>query len=107
VVLNLLANAVKFTDEGNVTVIVAPLAGGSVEIRVSDTGPGIAPEDFDRVFEEFEQTDSAASRGGTGLGLAISRKLAELLGGSLTVQSELGTGSTFTFTLPPKPPSDA
>jgi len=107
VVLNLLANAVKFTDEGNVTVVVAPVAGGRVEIRVSDTGPGIAPEDFDRVFEEFEQTDSAASRGGTGLGLAISRKLAELLGGSLTVQSELGTGSTFTFTLPQDPPTDA
>jgi signal transduction histidine kinase len=110
VLLNLLSNAVKFTDEGGVTVHLEPVGAsadgggpggaGAVRVRVSDSGPGIAQEDLERIFEEFEQADSAISRGGTGLGLAISRKLAELLGGRLEVESEVGRGSTFTFTLP-------
>jgi signal transduction histidine kinase len=104
VVLNLLSNAVKFTDEGGVTVTIVPPEHGApgewVEIRVTDTGPGISPEDQQRIFEEFEQAETGASRGGTGLGLAISRKLTQLLGGTLAVRSEVGAGSTFTFTLP-------
>jgi signal transduction histidine kinase len=107
IVLNLMANAVKFTDEGSVTVSVHALDGAGVEIRVRDTGPGIAEADQERIFEEFEQSETAASRGGTGLGLAISRKLAELLGGRLTVESVVGQGSTFTLRLPAKPPLDA
>ncbi|CAN5150095.1 hypothetical protein BH20GEM2_BH20GEM2_16080 [soil metagenome] len=108
VVLNLLSNAVKYTDEGRVHIALLPNAnggdpGGWIEIRVTDTGPGIAPEDRDRVFEEFEQAEGASSRGGTGLGLAISRKLAALLGGELRLESEVGTGSTFTLRLPASP----
>jgi signal transduction histidine kinase len=112
VVLNLLSNAVKFTDQGGVTVRIHP--GGSaaapggppagwIEVRVTDTGPGISAEDQQRIFEEFEQAETGASRGGTGLGLAISRKLASMLGGMLTLESELGVGSTFIFTLPVEP----
>jgi signal transduction histidine kinase len=114
VLLNLLANAVKFTDEGAVTLSLAckPADGGGVarqhvEIRVADTGPGIPPEDRERIFEEFEQADTAVSRGGTGLGLAISRKLASLLGGRLELESEVGVGSTFIFTIPTTAPTNA
>jgi signal transduction histidine kinase len=109
VVLNLLSNAVKFTDEGGVTITVLPggATGGPppgwVEIRVADSGPGISKEDQERIFEEFEQAETGTSRGGTGLGLAISSRLAHLLGGTLVVQSELGVGSTFVFTLPERP----
>jgi signal transduction histidine kinase len=113
VLLNLFSNAVKFTDDGGVTISLVPDGGSDCEaspcvaIRVTDTGPGIAPEDQERIFEEFEQTESAISRGGTGLGLAISRKLAELLGGSLAVESEVGAGATFVFTLPRTPDRNA
>ncbi|MBW3555198.1 MAG: hypothetical protein KY466_16950, partial [Gemmatimonadetes bacterium] len=100
IVLNLLSNAVKFTDEGSVRLALQPVSDGALEIRVRDTGPGIAPEDIERIFEEFEQAEGSAGRGGTGLGLAISRRLAELLGGSLSVESEVGKGSTFTLALP-------
>ncbi|MBV9773858.1 MAG: hypothetical protein JO040_07905, partial [Gemmatimonadetes bacterium] len=99
IVLNLLSNAVKFTDRGGVRLTMAPGSGGT-RICVADTGPGISPEDQERVFNEFEQTTVAASRGGTGLGLAISRRLAALLGGRLTLDSTVGVGSTFTLHLP-------
>ncbi len=109
IVLNLLSNAVKFTEEGGVTVALSVAAGEDdaemVEVRVSDTGPGIRPEDQDRIFDEFEQVGRAAGPGGTGpsgtgLGLAISRRLAELLGGTVRLESEPGAGSAFTLTLP-------
>jgi signal transduction histidine kinase len=109
ILINLLSNAVKFTDEGRVTLSAAhgdgAVAGdgaghGWVELRVADTGPGIAPENQERIFHEFEQIVGATARGGTGLGLPISRKLARLLGGELTVESELGHGSTFILRLP-------
>ena len=82
--------------------MTAVLNGGMVEISVADTGIGIAPEDQAAVFEEFRQvgTDYARKREGTGLGLALARRLVELHGGALTLQSELGKGSTFTFTIP-------
>jgi signal transduction histidine kinase len=100
IVMNLLSNAVKFTVEGRIDVLVEAAEGGPIAIRVRDTGPGIAPEDRQRIFNEFEQARSGASGTGTGLGLAISRRLAQLLGGSLDVESEVGVGSTFTLILP-------
>jgi signal transduction histidine kinase len=110
ILLNLLSNAVKFTDEGRIVVTVRTRTGQNerntgeprecVEIRVSDTGPGISPDDLERIFEEFEQADTAASREGTGLGLPISRRLAGLLGGELLLQSEVGAGSVFILRLP-------
>jgi signal transduction histidine kinase len=99
ILLNLLANAVKFTDAGAVRLEVEP-AGEACHIRVSDTGPGIPPADRERIFMEFEQATATASRGGTGLGLAISRRLAELLGGSLELEGSSDAGSTFLLTLP-------
>ncbi|HEX6038782.1 hybrid sensor histidine kinase/response regulator [Longimicrobium sp.] len=107
IVLNLLSNAVKFTDQGSVRVILGSY-GRWAEVCVEDTGPGIAPEDQERVFQEFEQTRGAAGRGGTGLGLPISRRLAGLLGGSLTLRSTPGEGSVFTLRLPlsPSAPTD-
>jgi len=102
VLLNLLANAVKFTSEGGRIEIRATPADGHVEIAVSDTGVGIAPEDQEAVFEEFRQvgTDYAKKYEGTGLGLALCRKYVELHGGRIWVKSAPGQGSTFTFTLP-------
>ena len=74
---------------------------GDVQLAVSDTGPGIAPEDLDRIFEEFQQTDAGAKQHeGTGLGLALSKRLVELHGGRIWVESEVGVGSRFVFTLP-------
>ncbi|HEY3584087.1 MAG TPA: GAF domain-containing sensor histidine kinase, partial [Casimicrobiaceae bacterium] len=104
VLLNLLSNALKFTPEGGrVGVRVAP-RDGMVAIAVSDTGVGIAKEDQQAVFEEFRQVGSSAKRvEGTGLGLALARKFVELHGGRITVESEPGVGSTFTFTLPAAP----
>jgi signal transduction histidine kinase len=108
ILLNLLSNAVKFTEEGSVRVTMSeapadvPRAGG-VELRVRDTGPGISADELDRIFQEFEQSAGASGRG-TGLGLAISRKLATLLGGELTVESEPGRGSTFILRLPEEVP---
>jgi len=104
ILINLLSNAVKFTDAGQVTISAAHLedgaAGDCVEVRVADTGTGIAEENHERIFHEFEQIVGATSQGGTGLGLPISRKLARLLGGDLTVESTLGQGAVFTLRLP-------
>jgi signal transduction histidine kinase len=102
ILVNLLSNAVKFTPEsGHVTVRAAP-RDGMVEVAVVDTGIGIAPGDQATVFEEFRQvgTDYARKREGTGLGLALTKKFVELHGGTITVESSPGQGSTFTFTLP-------
>jgi two-component system, NtrC family, sensor kinase len=101
VLLNLLSNALKFTPEGGRIDVSARLQDGSAEISVTDTGVGIAPEDQEAVFEEFRQVGTAAKKvEGTGLGLALSRKFVELHGGRIWVQSEVGRGSTFTFTIP-------
>jgi signal transduction histidine kinase len=101
VVFNLLANAVKFTPEGGAVDVSAARLNGEVRVSVSDTGPGVAPEDRDRIFDEFQQTDAGvALREGTGLGLALSKRLVELHGGRIWVDSEIGAGSTFVFTLP-------
>jgi signal transduction histidine kinase len=105
VVLNLLSNAVKFTPEGGRISLRAVPADGRVEISVADSGIGIAPEDQEAIFEEFRQVggDYARKREGTGLGLTLARKFVELHGGSIWVKSEVGKGSTFTFTLPVRP----
>ena len=101
VVLNLLSNAIKFTPEGGRIEVRAAPKGGFAEVSVTDTGVGIAPEDQDAVFEEFRQVGTADKKvGGTGLGLTLCRKFVELHGGKIWVKSELGKGSTFTFTIP-------
>ena len=101
VLLNLLSNALKFTPEGGRIDVRAVMLDGVVEISVTDTGVGIAPDDQATVFEEFRQVGATAKKvEGTGLGLAISRKFIELHGGRISVKSEVGVGSTFGFTLP-------
>ena len=101
VLLNLLSNALKFTPEGGRIDVGARLDGDTAEVSVADTGIGIAPEDQAAVFEEFRQVGTADKKAeGTGLGLALSRKFIELHGGRIWVTSQLGAGSTFTFTLP-------
>ena len=101
VVLNLLSNAIKFTPDGGQIEIRAKRLNGSVELTVTDTGVGIAPEDQEAIFEEFRQVGTAAKKvEGTGLGLALSRKFIELHGGRIWVHSQVGAGSTFTFTIP-------
>jgi signal transduction histidine kinase len=105
VLLNLLSNAVKFTPEGGRVGLTAAPADGAVQIAVTDSGIGIAPEDQAAIFEEFRQVggDYARKQEGTGLGLTLAKKFVELHGGKIWVESELGKGSTFTFTLPEKP----
>jgi signal transduction histidine kinase len=101
VLLNLLSNALKFTPEGGRIEVRAALHEGRAEVSVADTGVGIAPEDQEAVFEEFRQVGTADKKvEGTGLGLALSQKFVELHGGRIWVESEVGRGSTFTFTLP-------
>jgi two-component system, NtrC family, sensor kinase len=101
VLLNLLSNAIKFTPEDGRMEVRAKPVDGSVEIAVSDTGVGIAPEDQEAIFEEFRQVGTADKKvEGTGLGLALSRKFIELHGGRIWVESQVGVGSTFTFTIP-------
>jgi signal transduction histidine kinase len=98
VLLNLLSNALKFTPEGGRIDVQASVNENMVELSVADTGVGIAPDDQEAVFEEFRQVGKKVE--GTGLGLALSRRFIELHGGRIWVKSELGRGSTFTFTLP-------
>jgi signal transduction histidine kinase len=101
VLMNLVSNAIKFTDAGSVS-IRARLEDGSLQVSVTDTGVGVAPEDQARIFEEFQQVDASSTRkkGGTGLGLAIAKRIVELHGGRIWVESTPGQGSTFAFTLP-------
>ncbi len=102
ILLNLAGNAVKFTEEGHVSLELRSESTAHVEVRVSDTGPGIPAERLPDVFSPFVQLDAPghAKPAGTGLGLTISREFAELLGGTLTVRSAVGSGSTFTLTVP-------
>jgi signal transduction histidine kinase len=101
VLLNLLSNALKFTPEGGRIDVGAVVNGTMAEISVADTGVGIAPGDQEAVFEEFRQVGAASKKvEGTGLGLALARKFIELHGGRIWVESKLGAGSTFTFSLP-------
>jgi signal transduction histidine kinase len=124
ILVNLLGNAIKFTTDGTITVRAFHVAEGSVAqvasrsrrrpllaeggsfiaLQVSDTGCGIAERDHERIFDEFEQVNAGprgdSMRRGTGLGLSISRRLARLLGGDITVESDLGAGATFTVWLP-------
>ena len=102
VLLNLLSNAIKFTIDGGRITLSAQVAGDRVRVAVSDSGIGIAPEDQEKLFREFVQLDGSPSRRyeGTGLGLALSKRLVELQGGAIGVDSQLGKGSTFWFTVP-------
>jgi signal transduction histidine kinase len=102
ILLNLLSNAVKFTHEGSIVLRAMPVGGGGVSIEVRDSGIGIAPDDMGKIFEDFRQVDQSSTReyGGTGLGLSITKKLLNLLGGTISVDSEAGVGSTFFVWLP-------
>ena len=101
VLLNLVGNAIKFTDNGEVA-IKATMSDGSFTVAVRDTGPGIAPSDQDKIFGEFQQADNAATKrkGGTGLGLSIAKRIIGMHGGRIWVESDVGEGSTFAFTVP-------
>jgi len=101
VLLNLVGNAIKFTDAGEVAVKAAA-SNGAYTISVRDTGPGIAAADQAKIFDEFQQADSTQTKakGGTGLGLSIAKRIIEMHGGRLWVESSLGAGSTFSFTVP-------
>jgi signal transduction histidine kinase len=102
ILINLLSNAIKFTDEGQVKLTVVPTASDTVQISIADTGIGIAPDDLPHIFESFRQIDQSLrrQRPGTGLGLAIVHSLVAMMGGTITVDSELGQGSTFSLELP-------
>ncbi len=102
VLLNLVGNAIKFTDKGEVAIRTAAAANGVFTVAVCDTGPGIAAADQAKIFEEFQQADSSITRkkGGTGLGLSIAKRIIEMHGGKIWVESEPGKGSTFYFSLP-------
>jgi signal transduction histidine kinase len=103
ILLNLLSNALKFTHQGRVTIAARHRARErAIDLSVADTGIGIAPADQERIFEDFRQLDNSPTRayGGTGLGLSICKRLAQMLGGNIAVNSQLGVGSCFTLTLP-------
>jgi signal transduction histidine kinase len=102
VLLNLVGNAIKFTPEAGQVWVRAEREDGLVRVEVGDTGPGIAVEEQERIFLEFQQVESTAKGKpeGTGLGLALAKKFVEMHGGRIWVTSELGKGSKFTFTLP-------
>ena len=109
ILLNLVGNAVKFTEAGSVTIrLGGDGSAGGVVVSVEDTGPGIAPEDRERIFTPFQQGDGSVTRrhGGTGLGLAIAQRFAVLLGGEISVSSAPGAGSAFTLTLHAEPAAD-
>ncbi|MFN8417711.1 MAG: HAMP domain-containing sensor histidine kinase [Anaerolineae bacterium] len=108
VILNLMSNAAKFTDSGSITLGARDEGTGEVTIWVTDTGIGIQPQDIDHIFDEFRQGQSGRKKGraGSGLGLAISRQLLRLMGGQIWVESKLGHGSTFYFTVPVADPED-
>jgi signal transduction histidine kinase len=101
VLLNLVGNAIKFTDMGEVH-ITATSVNGYFTVAVTDTGPGIPPEELKRVFEQFHQIDNSntKAKGGTGLGLAIAKQIVEMHGGRIWVESTLGKGSTFQMQIP-------
>jgi signal transduction histidine kinase len=101
VLLNLVGNAIKFTDSGEVA-IKASNVNGSFEVTVHDTGPGISEADQAKLFQEFQQADNSITKkkGGTGLGLAISKRIIEMHGGKIRIESVPGQGSTFSFSLP-------
>jgi signal transduction histidine kinase/streptogramin lyase/DNA-binding NarL/FixJ family response regulator len=99
VLINLLGNAVKFTDSGEVSLRIKRLAGDQFRFEVQDTGPGIPPAVQEHIFEPFTQASEGQKKGGTGLGLAISRRQIELMGGTLALESAVGAGSRFHFTL--------
>src|SRR5262249_44751502 len=103
VLLNLVGNAIKFTDDGEVA-IKASNVNGSFEVAVRDTGPGISEADQAKLFQEFQQADNSVTKkkGGTGLGLAISKRIIEMHGGRIWLESSPGNGSTFSFTVPTK-----
>ena len=94
-----MGNAIKFTDTGKWPCAWSN-SGGEFLVSVADAGPGIAQEDQQRIFEEFQQSGSALTKGGTGLGLSIAKRIVELHGGRIWVQSTLGKGSTFFFSVP-------
>lgn len=104
--LNLLGNAIKFTEQGGITINVSMVERldyrGTFSVRVIDTGIGMSAEVQEKIFSPFEQADNSTTRrfGGTGLGLTICRKLADLMGGAITVESRPGAGSTFYLELP-------
>jgi signal transduction histidine kinase len=104
VIFNLLSNAVKFTPEGGQVEVGAKQVHGEMKVSIADSGPGIAAEDLERIFEEFQQTEAGArQREGTGLGLALSKRFVEMHGGRIWCESEVGKGSMFEFTLPVRP----
>ena len=102
VLLNLLSNAAKFTEEGVVTLKVSKAARASVKFELSDTGIGMTPKQLKNVFEEFMQAETSTSKkyGGTGLGLPISKKITEMMNGKIEIKSKIGDGTTFTITIP-------
>ena len=104
ILLNLLSNACKFTKGGEVSLRARKVGNGHdmVELTVADTGIGMTPEQLAKLFQEFSQAEASTAKkyGGTGLGLAITRKLSRMMGGDVTVASELGKGSVFTVRLP-------
>jgi len=100
VVINLVSNAIKFTDKGEVKIDVAFHNKDAWRVTVSDTGIGISPHEQETIFDEFRQAENGLERGGTGLGLAIVRKLIAMMGGNIRLSSEVGVGSSFTVTLP-------
>jgi CheY-like chemotaxis protein len=102
VLFNLISNALKFTEEGEIRLTIEPAAQGGLRLTVADTGVGIAADQLERIFGKFEQADASSTRryGGTGLGLAICRELCALMGGRIEADSEPGRGTRFVITLP-------